>query len=170
MTGTYVFAKEKQKIFFAIDGSTTIDLKIAPVLFVSFGLPAITPEEFFNEATIVGNFALLLGVDASKIRRVNIVRATSRKRDTDGLVFVEIIIEEDTATNSSDTNAIASQKAAIQQLDATISNLFMTNQLQANAQALLNVTIASLAVQNPSSNGTAKPIGIIKYNSNINCV
>jgi hypothetical protein len=113
--GTNLFIKADQKIYFSTDGSTTIDLKIAPVLFVSFGLPAITPEEFFNEATIVGNFALLLGVDASKIRRVNIVRATSRKRDT-GLIFVEIIIEENAPTSLNDTNAIASQKAAIQQL------------------------------------------------------
>ena len=34
----------------------------------------------------------------------------------------------------------------------------MTGQLQANAQALLDVTIASLAVQNPSSNSSARPV------------
>lgn len=34
----------------------------------------------------------------------------------------------------------------------------MTGQLQANAQALFDVTIASLAVQNPSSNSSARPV------------
>ena len=36
VSGTNVFAKERQKIFFAADGGSVIDLKIAPVLFVSW--------------------------------------------------------------------------------------------------------------------------------------
>ena len=99
------------------------------VLQVSFGLPAITPEEFFNEATIVGNFALLLGVDASKIRRVEIIRASRRRRDTESLNFVKIIIEENAQTDLNDSNALTAQKDAFQKLDATISYWFLTNLL-----------------------------------------
>lgn len=72
--------------------------------------------------------------------------------------FVKIIIEENAQTDLKDSNALAAQKDAFQKLDATISNLFLTNQLQEKAQALLNVTIASLAVQSPSSNETAKAV------------
>ena len=43
------------KIYFSIDGPSIVDLRIAPVLFVSFGLPAITPDEFFND-NILGKF------------------------------------------------------------------------------------------------------------------
>jgi hypothetical protein len=52
-------------------------------LFVSFGVPAITADEFFEPTKLVSNFALLLGVDPSKIRLVKIVKATGlsgRKR------------------------------------------------------------------------------------------
>ena len=125
---------------------------------MSFGLPAITPEEFFNEATIVGNFALLLSVDASKIRRVEIVRASRRRRDTSSLNYVKIIIEENASTDLNDTAAVEAQKQAFNALDAKIGNLFVTNQLQENAKQLLNVTIASLAVQKPGSNTTAKAV------------
>ena len=55
-------------------------------------------------------------------------------------------------------NTAAAQKLQTQQLPATISNLFMTGALQANAQALLNITITGLAVQPPASNTTAKPL------------
>ena len=151
-TGTNVFLKEKQKIYFTKSGLGFIDLKIAPVLFVSFGLPAITPDEFFNEATIVGNFAKLLGVDPSKIRRVEIVRASSRrKRDANAQNIIKIIIEENATPDSSDEGAADKQKAEMDKLDASISNMFMTNQLQEKAASLLNVTLTTMVVQKPAS-------------------
>lgn len=125
---------------------------------VSFGLPAITPEEFFNEATIVGNFALLLGVEASKIRRVEIVRASRKRRDTNSLNYIKIIIEENAQVSLNNSNATNVQREEFNKLDAKIANLFITNQLQKNAQALLNVTIATLAVQKPASNATAQVV------------
>lgn len=56
------------------------------------------------------------------------------------------------------TNATNVQREEFNRLDAKIANLFITNQLQQNAQALLNVTIASLAVQKPTSNETAQVV------------
>ena len=117
----------------------------------------MTPEEFFNEATIVGNFAKLLGVDASKIRRVEIVRASRRRRDTNSLNFIKITIEENANTNLNDAAADKAQKESFNKLDAKIGNLFVTNQLQENAKAMLNVTISSLSVQKPSG-GKAKAV------------
>lgn len=55
-------------------------------------------------------------------------------------------------------DALEAQKKEMDQIDATISNLFITNELQERAQSLLNVSIASLAIQNPKSNETAKAV------------
>ena len=86
-------------------------------------------------------------MDPSKIRRVNIVREARKRRGAaeSGLVFIEITIEEN-AIDLTNTTAVEEQKASFNRLDATITNLFITNQLQETAQALLNVTIASLEV------------------------
>ena len=53
---------------------------------------------------------------------------------------------ENASPGLTNENTAAAQKLQTQQLPATISNLFMTGALQANAQALLNITITGLAV------------------------
>lgn len=123
------------------------------------GLPAITPEEFFNEQTLVGNFAKLLGIEPSKIRRVQIIRETSRKRrQANGVSYVVLTIFEDAATSLNNTQAVDSIQSDLIQLDAKISNLYVTGQLQQQAQSVLNITLASLSIQQPSANSTIKPL------------
>ncbi|CAF4772290.1 unnamed protein product, partial [Rotaria magnacalcarata] len=63
--------------FFLIDGDTLIDLKIADLIVLTFGLPATTPQAFFS-TNIVANLAALLGVTVDKIRRVDVVSANGR--------------------------------------------------------------------------------------------
>lgn len=57
---------------------------IKEVVVVSLTMPPMTIDDFFGE-NIVNNLAIFLGVPASKIRIVDVVRETSkRKRDTAG--------------------------------------------------------------------------------------
>ena len=158
-SGTNLFIPADRKIYFSMDGANYIDLKIAPVLFVRIGVPAITPDQFFNSPTFVGNMAHFLGVDSSKIRRVDIVRASSRKkRQVDSLIYIELTIYEDAAVSLEKQSDFNTLKDSMNHLDAKISNLYLTGQLQAQAQQILNVTLASLSVQSPSANATAKPL------------
>lgn len=153
-TGTNFYYKPDNRVYFTIDGLSVIDIKLAPVLTVKFGVPAITPQDFFKPETVVGNFAALLGVEPSKIRRVNIIRATptsgKKRRDSDELVFVEIIMMNDPPTslenNKNESSQIEKQMTA---LSDKISNQFLTGQLQKNAETVLNVTISSMSVKPP---------------------
>ena len=61
---------------FAIDGNTTIDLKVSPLLMLTFNWVAIDPPQFFV-GDVSLKFALLFGVDPSKIRRVSITATSS---------------------------------------------------------------------------------------------
>ena len=90
--GENFYYKPDSRIYFISDAASVIDIKIAPVLFVRFGFPAITPEQFFNSDSLVSNFAALLGVAPSKIRRVEIVRASRRKRQIGSLNIINIIM------------------------------------------------------------------------------
>ncbi len=168
-TGTNLYYKGDNKMHFIIDGSTYIDLKIAPVLFVRFGVPAITPAQFFNQATLVGNFALLLGIDSSKIRRVNIVRATSsgkKKRqssgDDDETIYVELTIMNDPVTSLTNTNASNAINSQMTAISNTITNQYVSGQLQQKALTL-NITLTAMSVippiTTPSSSGnSSQPI------------
>ena len=133
-------------------------MKVAPLLYIKFGVPAITPDQFFNSATLVGNFALLLGIDPSKIRRVEIIRASSKKRQADSLSYVVLTIYDDAVASLNDTQAINNSSVEINKLDAKISNMYMTGQLQQLSQTVLNVTLEALSVQRPSANSTIQSV------------
>ena len=147
--GTNLYHKPDRKVYFTMDGPSIVDLKIAPVLYVRFGVPAITPEQFFNKNTVIGNFAHLLEIEPSKIRRVEIVRESRRKRSVGGTISIVLTIEEDPISSLNDTQALNASKSSMNQLDAKVSNLFITGQLQERAQLTLNVTLTELSVQKP---------------------
>lgn len=151
-SGTNLFVKSDQMMYFSLDGSSFIDLKIAPVLYLRFGFPAITPEQFFNTATLVGNMAILLGVDKSHIRYVNIVRQSSgkKKRQSNGLIYVEVTMYSDPIANLSDNASAAALQTQMSNLTAQIQNQYLTGQLQSTAATILNVTIASMGIIPPN--------------------
>ena len=148
-SGVNLYHKPDRKVYFAMDGTSIIDLKIAPVLFVRFGVPAVTPEQFFSKNTVIGNFAYLLDIEPSKIRRVEIIRASKKKRSTDGTVYIVLTIEEAAPSSLNDTAAFNASKSNMNSLDAKMSNLFMTGELQKRASVTLNVTLTDLSVQKP---------------------
>lgn len=155
VSGTNLYYKVDQRMHFTLDGSGYIDLKIAPVLFVRFGVPAITPAQFFNPATLVGNFALLLGVDASKIRKVTIVKASGKKkRQSDSLIFVELTIFDDPPKSSTNNNASNDIQSQLSALNKKISNQYLTGELQAQAQSIMNVSLQAMSIKAPITNST----------------
>jgi hypothetical protein len=161
-SGSNLFIRQKSKMYFSLWGNDYIDLKIAPFLYVKFGVPAITPEAFFDSATLVQNFADLLGITPDKIRYVNIVRDTSirRKRLSSDIIFIELEIFENPITNLSQTAQFASLSNFVETLEANITNLFTTGELQNLAQAKLNIELSSFFVQKPFSGET--PVEIKK--------
>jgi hypothetical protein len=62
--------------YFAIDGTAVIDIKISPLLVLSFGFPPMDPSLFFS-SNLIANLAALLNISPDKIRRVNIVSAAN---------------------------------------------------------------------------------------------
>ncbi len=158
----------KKQIYFAMAASDVIDLQIAPVLLVSYDVPAITPDQFFEPANLVRNFALLLGIDESKIRSVNIVRSTGsrrRRRDASNEITISLTIYDDPVEFLNDTLKLDSISTQQAQLGATIVNKFATGQLQNEAEILFNGTasLLSMSIRQPSAspNSTAVEIGKI---------
>ena len=153
LSGSNLYIKGDQKVYFTIAGGDYIDLKISPVLFVKFGVPAITADEFFNPTTLVQNFADLLGIDPSKIKSVNIVRATRSRRQLSGSDnnYISFEIADDPVQVLTNNTKFDLVNDGMQKLTAQITNQFMTGELQEKAQSRLNVTLTGFAVQKPST-------------------
>ena len=146
--GSNLYLKSDKKIHFTIDGATYIDLKLAPVLFLRFGCPA---KEFYNSATVVGNMALLLGVSASQIRRVNIVKASTsasgkKKRQSDDIIYIEASIYSNPVDSLNSTSGFDLVQSQMNDLTSQIQNKYFTGELQAAAASIFNVTMTSLGV------------------------
>ncbi|KAM3595703.1 uncharacterized protein V6R79_001361 [Siganus canaliculatus] len=91
--GTNYFDQDFKMLKVVVRGSEPVEIRTAPVLFVSFELPTMTEDEFFGE-NLVRNLAALLKVPPNMIRITKIVRedgsARRRKRSTGLKVEVEI--------------------------------------------------------------------------------
>lgn len=154
-SGTNLAVRSLSKVYFTIAGGDYIDLKITPMIFVKFGVPAITQDAFFDETTVVSNFAALLGIDPWKIRKVEIIRETGKKRRATGATsFISLTIFEDPISSLKNENAFDSINTTIKNLTATIVNRFTTGDLQASAKKVFNVEIQGLSIKKSDSNGT----------------
>ena len=171
-SGTNLFFNKQ--MYFAMNGVDLIDLQIAPVLFLSFGVPAITADAFFEPATLVKNFALLLGIDASKIRTVKIVRENStttivqgsrRRRAVSGdQITISLTIYENAITLINDSVSLNATMTRQAELGASVVNKFATGQLQAEAAVLFNGTVSldSMVIRQPQASPNASVVEIGK--------
>ncbi|XP_044027924.1 LOW QUALITY PROTEIN: PKHD1 like 1, tandem duplicate 1 [Siniperca chuatsi] len=91
--GSNYFDQDYKMLKVVLRGSTPVEIRTAPVLFISFNLPAMTEDEFFGE-NLIQNLATFLKVPPNMIRITKIIRedggARRRKRSTGLKVEVEI--------------------------------------------------------------------------------
>ena len=146
-------------------GADLIDVEIAPVLYVSFGVPAITPDSFFDTDTLVANFAALLGLSPSQIRYVKIVKATASGRSmltsSENVTTIELTIFENAVSIQNDTQSKNTITSLLTSVSSTIINQFSTNQLQSKAETILNITLLTMGIKQPLSNPNASSVNIL---------
>uniref|UniRef100_A0A3Q3K5H6 Polycystic kidney and hepatic disease 1 (autosomal recessive)-like 1 n=1 Tax=Monopterus albus TaxID=43700 RepID=A0A3Q3K5H6_MONAL len=105
--GTNYFDRDYKMLKVVLAGSQPAEIRTAPVLFISFGLPAMTEEQFFGE-NLIQNLALFLNIPPNMMRISKIVRADGgaqrRKRSTGLTVEVEIkkppVLQTTNSTNN----------------------------------------------------------------------
>jgi len=157
-TGTNLFYKNR--IWVTMSGADVIDVQIAPVLFISFSVPAMTPDQFFEPSTLVSNFAALLGLNPSQIKTVNIVSASNstsfnnrRRRDlsSSSNIMINLTIYDNPITFLNNTLAINQSVSDLKLASARIINQFAVGELQQKALALFNVSLKAMSVRPPQA-------------------
>ena len=77
--GENYFERNTQTLWVLIKGAEPIEIRTTAVIMVTFGVPAVSIDDFYEE-NLVRNLAALLNVDSSQIRIVEIVSEASRRR------------------------------------------------------------------------------------------
>jgi hypothetical protein len=132
-----------------MSGSDFIDLKMSPVINLKFGVPPTTDDAFFDSANLVKNLAQILGVDESKIRRVEIVRASRKRRSPRDVNDIEIVltIYDNPVELITDTDQVTTVENNLVRDESEIINKFTTGQLQAYALQQFGVQLNSLVLE-----------------------
>ncbi|CAF4744424.1 unnamed protein product, partial [Rotaria socialis] len=152
--GSNFFNRTYQMAYFAIDGNSTIEVKMSPLLILSFGFPPMNPAAFFS-ANIVSNLAALLNISPDKIRRMNVVSAASNiriRRQTPPVVSVQLQMELRDEPRPSTTAATGIRAEILANIASAIINRYQAGELQV-LWGILNITngiiTSNLTVQEP---------------------
>ncbi|XP_041477742.1 fibrocystin-L-like isoform X1 [Lytechinus variegatus] len=142
VNGENYFDRERQTLYLVVRGSNIVEIKTTPALIVTFGMPSIPVDNFFEE-NLSRNLANLLNISPENIRIVNIIREDSRrrKRATSGMqVQFEITAGNETSSNNG-TDAVDELNG----IQTTLAN----EQQQGNLGDSLNITIESMEMTDP---------------------
>ncbi|XP_060067607.1 fibrocystin-L-like [Ylistrum balloti] len=150
-TGTNFFDRNSNVLYVLLRGSSPVKIVTNPSFIVSFQIPALTPEEFYGEA-LVHNLALFFDVPPEKIRVVNVVRESGRrKRDADGYknVVFEISNNPIESANTTANASIPNESLTTEKL-LNLSSKFI-NEVQGGGDIgkMLNLTVRRIAVSEP---------------------
>nr|XP_039260770.1 fibrocystin-L-like [Styela clava] len=163
--GTNYFDRAAKIIHITLSGETPVLVKEAEVVVITFNLPAVSPDEFFDNGKLIQNLALFLDIPESKIRLVNAVREGStsgrKRRAVESYsATVEIgdppaaTVEESTSTSNESTTAApgtgGTTPASISLEDLARTTSSITNALQQGTLAkALETEVDSLSVVDP---------------------
>ena len=91
--GENYFDRDTQTLWMLIKGPVPIEIRTTAVIMVTFGVPAVSVDDFYEE-NLVRNLAGLLNIDESQIRIVDVVSEASgrrRRRAVEG--ETEVVVE-----------------------------------------------------------------------------
>lgn len=97
--GSNYIDRNARLLYFVLKGSEDVILKRANVVLVSFGLPAMSEDDFYN-TNLIENLAAMLNIPLNRVRVVEIISESStgrRKRRNADSTTVILEIGEDPA-------------------------------------------------------------------------
>ncbi|XP_066271366.1 fibrocystin-L-like [Branchiostoma lanceolatum] len=143
--GANFFDRSWQTQYVTIKGSEAVDIKTTPVLFVTFGVPAVTIDNFFD-VNLRANLAAFLNIPASKIRVVNVVREDSGRKKRAGMTDVDVEITDPPVEDYDEAlEAVESTREQLQVAASTIVDAMQLGTLSNDT----GIQIISLAIIEP---------------------
>ena len=138
-TGVNYYERDTGLLHIVVRGPGPVDITTAPLIVVSFSMPAMTEAEFFGK-NIVNNLALFLNIPPEKILIASSVRQARRRRRASTMV---VSVEIGNSPGVPSANDLSLQ--SLQQLSSTIVTAYQMQTLG----GVMNVTILSMDLTQP---------------------
>ena len=138
-TGVNYYERDTGLLHIVVRGPGPVDITTAPLIVVSFSMPAMTEAEFFGK-NIVNNLALFLNIPPEKILIASSVRQARRRRRAGTMI---VSIEIGNSPGAPSVNDLSLQ--SLQQLSSTIVTAYQMNTLG----GVMNVTILTMDLTQP---------------------
>ncbi|KAL4228553.1 Fibrocystin-L [Mactra antiquata] len=153
--GTNLFDRNTGYLNLIVGGDQVIDIKTAESVIISFGLPAMSVDDFFGD-NLVTNLASFLNIPLNKIKVVNVVSASGnrRRRSTDDSIVVTMEISDEPASNINVTVSGTLDYATLLQIASDLVNECQVG----NISETLNITGSCEQVQIVSDSLGEDPI------------
>ena len=90
--GENFFDRDAATLWINIKGSQPVDIVTTPVVMVTFGVPAIEVDDFFEE-NLISNLVAFLDIQPSQIRIVEIIAEDSKRRRRRAAGEIEVVFE-----------------------------------------------------------------------------
>ncbi|XP_072562121.1 PKHD1 like 1, tandem duplicate 1 [Paramormyrops kingsleyae] len=143
--GSNFFESTYKMLNILVRGSTPVEIRTSPLLFISFQLPAMTEEEFFGD-NLVKNLALFLKISPSMIRVTKVVReGQQRRRRATGLTAVVVISQPPVQQATNTTNEAQAYKDLM-----NIANNLGQASASGNLSKLIGINVGALGFIPPN--------------------
>lgn len=90
--GENYFDRTYQMLYLLIKGTIPVEIHTTAVIFVSFQLPVVAEDDFYNSQSLVRNLALFLKIPSDKIRVSRILQREHLRRKRSLRLTVELEI------------------------------------------------------------------------------
>ena len=144
ITGANFFDDNYSELWVLVKGSDPVVISTSSVITLSFDLPGVTADEFFDTENIRRNLALFLDIPVENIIVAQAVTAnTRRRRAADVLSIIVTIVDQ-----PSNYTVVDATLDAIEDANLVFERIVTGLQFGSLAEAL-NLTISNMAVTAP---------------------
>lgn len=164
--GTNYFDNVNKMQYILLRGSETIEINSEPMVTITFGIPSVTINQFYDGKNIVRNLASFLGIPSNMVRVVNIVRENSgssgRKKRAAPVTRVVVEISKPPIQNIPTGGSNATQNATSDRINSVrndmvnISDTIVTTTQLGSLENVLNITLTSVKIVEPLPDSGSK--------------
>ncbi|XP_054983665.1 fibrocystin-L [Sorex araneus] len=146
--GENYFDRTYQMLYLLIKGTIPVEIHTTAVIFVSFQLPAVAEDDFYNSHNLVRNLALFLKIPSDKIRISKILRGEHvRSKRSIGLTLELEIGDPPPQFLSNDTTG-QMHVSELQEIAGSLGRAVILGK----TMNILGFNVSSMSISNPIPN------------------
>uniref|UniRef100_A0A6I8N1M6 Fibrocystin-L n=1 Tax=Ornithorhynchus anatinus TaxID=9258 RepID=A0A6I8N1M6_ORNAN len=143
--GENYFDRTSQMLYLLVKGSTPVEIHTTVVLFISFNLPEMLDDDFYNSNSLVQNLASFLKISPEKIRITRIIREQSRRRKRSTKLVIELQIGDPPSQSTINRTGGQLQFSELEEITDRLGQAVILGKIG----TVLGFNVSSLSISSP---------------------